>query len=95
MFQKVMSGMDVPALGLPKERFDQLRQFLHPPQRTQGQTLHFVLALNEAARDAALDVGPDHFIGIELQRVGRQKCNDRTGTGSYHYSCSVVTIELQ
>lgn len=71
-----MSGMNIPTLGLPKERFDQLRQLLHPAQRTQSQTLHFVLALNEAARDAAFDMGPDHFIGIELRRVGRQKRTD-------------------
>src|SRR5690606_19296801 len=65
--------MNIPTLGLPKERFDQLRQLLYPAQRTQSETLHFVLALDEPARDAAFDMGPDHFIGIQLRRVGGKK----------------------
>src|SRR5690606_15590553 len=73
IFRKVMSGMNIPTLGLPKERFDQLRQLLYPAQRTQSETLHFVLALDEPARDAAFDMGPDHFIGIQLRRVGGKK----------------------
>lgn len=68
-----MSGMNIPTLGLPKERFDQLRQLLYPAQRTQSETFHFVLALDELARDAAFDMGPDHFIGIQLRRVGGQE----------------------
>src|SRR5690554_1898106 len=76
IFRKVMSGMNIPTLGLPKERFDQLRQLLYPAQRTQSETLHFVLALDEPARDAAFDMGPDHFIGIQLRRVGGAR---RTG----------------
>lgn len=67
-----MSHPSVQTFVMPKERFDQVGQFLDAAQGAQSQPFHLVRGFDELAADASLDMRPDLLVGVELGRVRRQ-----------------------
>ena len=69
IFRKEVSHPSIQALVMPKERSDEVRQFLDAAQRAQSQPFHLVLGLDEPTADTPLDMRPDLFVRVELRRI--------------------------
>lgn len=59
-----MSESSVLTLGLAREGFDELGQFLDSAQSAEGQFLHLILVLHQLPRNSPLHMSPDLLIGI-------------------------------
>jgi hypothetical protein len=58
---------------MTKERSDHRRQFVDTEQGAQSQPLHLILALDELAPDASLDMRPDLLVGVSRSEYGGRK----------------------
>ena len=57
-------------LALLEKRPHQIREFLYPVKRGQGELLHLVFGQHQLARDLAFHMRPDHFVRVQMRRVG-------------------------
>jgi len=67
-----MSESSVLTLGLAKEGFHELGQFLDSAQSAEGQFLHRIQVLHQLPRNSPLHMSPDLLIGIQLRGIRRQ-----------------------
>lgn len=64
-----MSGHGILTLGLAKEGFHHLLQFLDAAQSAEGQSLHRIPVLHQLPGDLPRDMSPDLLVGIQLRGI--------------------------